>query len=151
MIVNLIVIRLSCRHMIVNFLLCLENLFKDEEHSIEHLWCIDIDECANSTHLCPGSDECINHIGYYECQESFILEKQCICQASMLLSSDFYYLPLIYIRFIKSSTSKKRRKCLSTVGYQRLNTTCVPEYGKPCICVDFDECSDNSHDCVQGK
>ena len=69
----------------------------------------------------------------------------------MLLSSDLFYLPLIFIRFKTSSTSKNGKKCVSTVGYQRLNTTCVPEYGEPCICEDFDECVDNSHDCIQGK
>ena len=46
---------------------------------------------------------------------------------------------------------QKRIKCLSLVGYQRLNTTCVPDYGNPCVCEDFDECAAKTHDCIQGK
>ena len=37
------------------------------------------------------------------------------------------------------------------MGYQRLDTSCVPAYGNPCVCEDFDECAAKTHDCIQGK
>ena len=68
---------LSSHFALIFFQLGVENLFKDDENSIDHLWCIDIDECATATHLCPPN-ECINHVGYYECQERFYFKNDAI-------------------------------------------------------------------------
>ena len=54
-------------------------------------------------------------------------------------------------RHNSSIEHEKTKKCLPLVGYQRLDTSCVPAYGNPCVCEDFDECAAKTHDCIQGK